>query len=84
MSSSVSSDARAKEVTSTQDELSVLLADGRRVSVPLAWVPRLLHASREHRSNYEILGEGQGISWPDLDEDLSVAGLLKGQQPPAK
>ena len=84
MSSSVSSDARAKEVTSTQDELSVLLADGRRVSVPLAWFPRLLHASPEQRSNYEILGEGQGISWPDLDEDLSVAGLLKGQQPPAK
>ncbi len=85
MSSSVSSsDARAKEVVFTQDELAVLLADGRRVSVPLAWFPRLLHATSEQRSNYEILGEGQGIHWPDLDEDLSVAGLLKGVQPPAE
>jgi hypothetical protein len=79
-----SSDARAKEVVFTQDELAVLLADGRRVSVPLAWFPRLLHATSEQRSNYEILGEGQGIHWPDLDEDLSVAGLLKGVQPPAE
>ena len=84
MSSSVSSsDARAKEVVFTQDELAVLLADGRRVSVPLAWFPRLLHATTEQRLNYEILGEGQGIHWPDLDEDLSVAGLLKGVQPRA-
>jgi hypothetical protein len=79
-----SSDARAKEVVFTQDELAVLLADGRRVSVPLAWFPRLLHATSEQRSNYEIRGEGQGIHWPDLDEDLSVAGLLKGVQPTAE
>lgn len=83
MSSSMpSSDARAKEVTFSQDEFVVLLADGRRVSVPLAWFPRLLHARPEQRRNYEILGDGAGIHWPDVDEDLSVAGLLKGARAP--
>lgn len=77
-----SSDARAKEVSFSQDEFAVLLADGRRISVPLAWFPRLLHATSEQRANYEILGDGQGIHWPDVDEDLSVGGLLKGSQPP--
>lgn len=82
MSSSMpSNDARAKEVTFTEDELAVLLADGRRVSAPLAWFPRLLHATAVQRMNYEILGDGHGIHWPELDEDLSVAGLLKGVQP---
>ena len=76
-----SSDARAKEVSFSQDELAVLLADGRRISVPLVWFPRLLHATPEQRANYEILGEGQGIHWPDIDEDLSVRGLLKGTRP---
>jgi len=79
-----SSDARAKEVTFSQDELAVLLADGRRVSVPLAWFPRLLHASPEQRRHYEILGDGLGIHWPDLDEDLSVAGLLQGTRAPSE
>ena len=72
-----STDARAKEVSFTEDELSVRLADGRVISAPLAWFPRLLHASAAQRQNYELLGEGVGIHWPDLDEDLSVAGLLK-------
>jgi len=84
MSSSMpTSDARAKEVVFSEDELAVVLADGRRVCVPLAWFPRLLHAAPEQRANYEILGDGQGIHWPDLDEDLSVAGLLKGVSAPA-
>jgi hypothetical protein len=83
-SSMPSSDVRAKEVSFTQDELEVLLADGRRVSVPLAWFPRLLHASAKQRSNYEILGDGQGIHWPELDEDLSVAGLLQGVPAPGR
>jgi hypothetical protein len=65
-------------VTLTEDELIVALADGRRIAVPLAWFPRLLHATAEQRSNFEILGEGVGIHWPDIDEDLSVAGLLRG------
>jgi len=79
MSSSLpSADPRAKEVSISDDELSVLLADGRRISVPLVWFPRLLHATPAQRSNYQLLGEGQGIHWPEVDEDLSVAGLLRG------
>ena len=77
MSSSPKTDARAKKVAFSSDELSVVLADGRRISVPLAWFPRLLHASAEQLENYELMGEGVGIHWPDLDEDLSVAGLLR-------
>jgi hypothetical protein len=68
-------------VSFSHDEFSVLLADGRRVSVPLAWFPRLLGATPEQRANYEILGDGDGIHWPDVDEDLSVAGLLTGTRP---
>ena len=71
-------DARAKDVRTSGDELSVLLADGRRVSVPLEWFPRLLHATPAERENWRLLGDGEGIHWPDLDEDLSVAGLLEG------
>ena len=71
-------DPRAKEVAVTEDELSVLLADGRRISVPLAWFPRLLRATPEQRARFELLGDGQGIHWPEVDEDLSIAGLLRG------
>jgi uncharacterized protein DUF2442 len=69
---------QAREVSVSDDELIVLLADGRRISVPLAWFPRLLHATTEQRQNFELLGEGEGIHWPDVDEDLRVAGLLHG------
>ena len=79
MSSSLpSTSPRATEVTITDDELSVLLADGRRLSVPLAWFPRLLRATAEQRAHFELIGEGQGIHWPEVDEDLSVVGLLRG------
>ena len=79
MTSSLPSvDPRAKEVAVTDDELTVVLADGRRISAPLAWFPRLLRATPEQRQNFEFLGEGVGIHWPDVDEDLSVAGLLRG------
>jgi len=71
-------DPRAKEVAVTDDELSVLLAAGRRISVPLAWFPRLLRATPAQRARFELIGDGQGIHWPDIDEDLSVAGLLRG------
>jgi len=77
-SSLPSADARAKEVAVTEDQLSVLLADGRRISVPLAWFPRLLRATPAERARFELIGDGQGIHWPDVDEDLSVAGLLRG------
>lgn len=75
-------DPRAKEIHCSDSELSVLLADGRTISVPLAWFPRLLHATAQQRANYELLGEGHGIHWPDLDEDLSVEGLLRGAKSP--
>lgn len=69
---------KAREVSVTDDELIVLLADGFKVSFPLVWFPRLLHATPDQRRNFELLGEGEGIHWPALDEDLSVAGLLRG------
>ncbi len=68
---------RAREVSVGEDELTVLLADGRKISVPLAWFPRLLHATADQRRHFELLGEGEGIHWLDVDEDLSVAGLLR-------
>jgi hypothetical protein len=62
----------------SHDELLVSLEDGRRIAVPLAWFPRLLAATPAQRARFEILGEGQGIHWPEVDEDVSVAGLLRG------
>jgi hypothetical protein len=70
---------KAREVSTSDDDLAVSLADGRRISVPLAWFPRLLRATVSQRLNFELLGEGEGIHWPDVDEDLSVAGLLLGR-----
>ena len=69
---------RVKDVTCTDDELTVVLVDGRRISVPIAWYPRLFHATAEQRANWVLAGAGYGIHWPDLDEDLSVSGLLRG------
>ena len=71
-------DPRATGVGFTEDELCVDLADGRRVLVPLAWFPRLLAATPSERDEWELLGDGQGIHWPKIDEDLSVEGLLRG------
>ena len=68
---------KAREVSISDDELTVSLADGRKISVPLVWFPRLLHATADQRRNFELLGDGEGIHWPDIDEDLSVAGLLR-------
>jgi hypothetical protein len=59
--------------------LVVDLADGRTVSVPLAWYPRLLQGSADERANHRFIGEGEGIHWPDLDEDVSVENILAGQ-----
>ena len=75
-------DPRATDVKVSEDELSVRLADGRSVTVPLAWFPKLLHASAAQRSNWRLLGDGAGIHWPDVDEDLSVEGLLRGSAAP--
>lgn len=62
------------------DHLRAHLADGRIISVPLSWYPRLLHATPEERSNYEIGGRGRGIHWPAIDEDISVQNLLEGRK----
>ena len=70
--------ARAEAVTCTEDELIVTLSDGRVISVPLVWFPRLAHATKKQREVYEILGSGTGIHWPEIDEDISVSGLLAG------
>ena len=81
--SAVDATPRGQDVRITDDELIVALKDGRTISVPLAWYPRLLHATAEQRSHWEFLGDGEGIHWPDIDEDLSVAGLLRGTPAPA-
>ena len=72
----------AQDVRVTDDELEVWLTDGRRIAVPLVWYPRLLGATATQRQNWELLGDGEGIHWPDVDEDLSVEGLLRGSPSP--
>jgi len=69
----------AQRVRFSDTDLVVELVDGRTVSVPLHWFPRLTRATAAQLQNFEILADGEGIHWPDLDEDLSVAGLLKGE-----
>lgn len=69
---------RVRDVHFSEDALSVDLADGRTITVPLVWYPRLLHATPEQRTNWRISGAGYGIHWPDVDEDLSSEGLLRG------
>ena len=68
----------AEDVIVTEDTLTAELSDGRTISVPLSWYPRLVHATPEERNNWRLIGTGQGIHWPDLDEDISVEGLLAG------
>jgi hypothetical protein len=74
----------ATHIELTDDELIVTLADGRAMSAPLVWFPRLLNASAEQRKRWELIGAGEGIHWPDLDEDLSIAGLLRGERSTTK
>ena len=69
----------AQSVEFTDDDLVVSLVDGRKITVPLIWFPRLADATKEQLINYELLGDGEGIHWPEIDEDLSVAGLLQGR-----
>jgi hypothetical protein len=82
-SSVVEASARAMAVEVTEDDLVVSLVDGRKIAVPLAWFPRLLHATEAQRNRWELLGDGVGIHWDEIDEDLSVAGLLRGTPAPA-
>lgn len=71
-----------KDVHFGEDTFSVDLIDGRTITVPYAWYPRLLHATPEQRANWEVCGAGYGIHWPDIDEDLSTEGLLRGSPAP--
>jgi len=73
---------RIMDVRVTDDAISVDLYDGRTITVPLAWYPRLLHATPAQRANWCIAGGGYGIHWPDIDEDLSAQGLLQGAPAP--
>jgi len=74
----LAADERVADVQVSEDELSVRLRDGRRISVPLAWYPRLLQATDKQRQNWQIAGGGYGIHWEEIDEDLSSEGLLRG------
>jgi hypothetical protein len=69
----------AINVALTDDTLHVDLSDGRSISVPIAWFPRLLHSSVQERNNWRLIGKGQGIHWEDIDEDISIEGLLAGR-----
>jgi hypothetical protein len=70
-------DATAIDVNVLEDRLVVILADGRELAAPLAWFPRLLDATEAQRRNWRLIGRGQGVHWPDVDEDISVASLLR-------
>jgi hypothetical protein len=70
---------KAQRVTTTEDSLAIDLSDGRTVSVPLMWYPRLLHGSSRERNNWRLIAGGEGIYWPDLDEDVSVEGIILGR-----
>jgi hypothetical protein len=69
----------AESVEFSENSMTVHLDDGRALSVPLAWYPRLLHGTEQERQKFELIGDGEGVHWPDLDEDLSVEGLLAGR-----
>lgn len=69
----------AKKVKVTKNTLAVYLNDGRAILVPIAWFPRLLNGTKEECNNWRLIGKGAGIHWPDLDEDISVEGLLAGR-----
>jgi hypothetical protein len=75
--SPVKPDATAVDVKVTNDRLLVILADGRELATPLAWFPTLSEATDDQRRNWRLIGRGHGIHWPDLDEDISVASLLR-------
>jgi hypothetical protein len=80
--SAIAADERVSDVRFDDERLIVDLMDGRTIAVPLAWYPRLLHASPEQRQAWENAGAGYGIHWPEIDEDLSTEGLLRGVPAP--
>ena len=82
MSISVANDEKVAQVRFPRGRLEIELKDGRIISAPLSWFPRLEHASPEQRAKWELSAAGLGIHWPEIDEDLSVEGLLRGQKAP--
>ena len=78
MNTVASSDPRIRDVRVTEDEIIAQLVDGRVISVPLAWSWRLSEATPTQRANFRLIGTGQGVHWPDVDEDISVEGMLYG------
>ena len=82
--SALQADERARDVEISEDSLKVSLMDGRTITVPLAWYPRLLNATPAQLKNWEICGGGYGIHWPEIDEDLSTEGMLRGAPAPMK
>ena len=80
----LAADERVASIEFTEDALSVALMDGRVITVPLVWYPRLLDATEAERNNWQISGGGYGIHWPEIDEDLSTEGLLRGAPAPRK
>ena len=78
MSTAVSTDARVKDVSVTDEMITFHLLDGRVISVPLAWSWRLSDATPAQRNHFEIIGDGHGVHWPEVDEDISVEGMLHG------
>lgn len=86
MNTVINIEARIQKIVINEDTIKARLEDGRTISVPLAWSWRLSEATKKQRENYEIFGDGIGVHWPDIDEDLSADGMLFGipAQPPKK
>ena len=82
MNTVVNAEPRIKKIAIQDDLITAYLVDGRIISVPLAWSWRLADATPEQRANYELLGQGQGVHWPEIDEDISAAGMLFGTPAP--
>lgn len=80
----LAADERVKNVSFTEDSISVDLMDGRTISAPLIWYPRLYHATGEQLADWKVSGGGYGIYWPEIDEDLSTEGLLRGAPAPSQ
>jgi hypothetical protein len=78
LSIAISAEPKIREVSVSEDMITAHLADGRAISVPLSWSWRLSEATPEQRNHFKILGSGQGVHWPDIDEDISVEGMLSG------
>jgi hypothetical protein len=78
--STSTADVPVKDIAITENNLTVSLADGRTITVPLEWFPRLVHATGAERKNWRLIGKGEGLHWPELDEDISIQDLLLGRR----